>query len=123
MDLSFQISQGRQVWFNGIPSSRPSVDLVVADLPKGLPGPGLSGHADAIPSWNEKSATFTNSVFFFCKKFLHDDGALLVFQPLESRRDLLGYMKAANLEIAFFWTCYNTMVLSHPLFPGHKVLL
>jgi len=117
-----QISRGREVYFHGNPVTQPSVDLVIADIPEGLPVPGLCTPDHVIPPWNAKNVEGIQSIFSFCKKYLHDDGALLVFQPLESRKLLMPFLKSACLEISLFWTCYNGMMLTHPLFPKHKVI-
>lgn len=97
-----QISQGRKVYFHGNHVTQPSVDLVIADIPEGLPVPGLSDPDHTIPPWNAKNLDSIQSIFSFCKKYLHDDGALLVFQPLESRKLLMPYLKSASLEFLCF---------------------
>jgi hypothetical protein len=117
-----QISRGRKVYFHGKHVIQPSVDLVIADMPEGLPVPGLCDPDHVIPLWNAKNVDSIQSVFSFCKKYLHDDGALLVFQPLESRKLLMPYLKSASLEISLFWTCYNGMMLTHPILPNQKVI-
>ena len=117
-----QISQGRKVYFHGNHVTQPSVDLVIADIPEGLPVPGLSDPDHTIPPWNAKNLDSIQFIFSFCKKYLHDDGALLVFQPLESRKLLMPYLKSASLEISLFWTCYNGMMLTHPILPNQKVI-
>lgn len=123
-----QISEGREVWFNGLKSNSPSVDLVIADLPEGLPVPGISNPVDSIPSWNSRHVAlntmndpFVSSIFSFCHKYLHDDGALIILQPLDSRRVFEGYLKNANLKVAFHWICFNKLMLQHPLYKDHKV--
>ena len=117
-----QISRGREVYFHGNRMSQPSVDLVIADIHEGLPVPGLCNPNYVIPPWNTKNVDSIQPIFSFCKKYLHDDGALLVFQPLESRKLLMPYLKSACLEISLFWTCYNGMMLTHPILPNHKVI-
>lgn len=116
-----QISRVRKIYFHENHVSQPLVDLVIADIPEGLPVPRLCDHDHVIPFWNAKNVDSMQSIFSFCNKYLHDDGALLVFQPFESRKLLMPYLKGLS-QNSLLWICYNGMILTHPILPNQKII-
>ena len=62
------ISRGRKVYFHGNHMTKPSVDLLIADIPEGLPVPGLYDPNHVISSWNIKNVDFIQSIFFILQR-------------------------------------------------------
>jgi len=62
------------------------VELVIVDLPNGLPMPDLSIPIFFVPPWNTTNQYFLDCLFSFYTYFLHDDGALLIFYLDDPRR-------------------------------------
>lgn len=116
------ISCGRKVYFHANYMTQPLVCLVIADVLEGLPIPRMCDHDHEIPPWSAKNVDSVQSIFSFYKKYLHNDGAILVFQPLESRRLLMSYLKSICLEVIFFQTCYNGIMLTRPILPSQKII-
>ena len=50
-----QVGENRIFYFQGVPKATLPVDLVIADILKGLRVPGISTPSSSIPSWNAKS--------------------------------------------------------------------
>jgi hypothetical protein len=46
------------------------LDLIIVDLPEGLPVPTVSSPADAVPPWNHYSESFLEAVFVFAEEYL-----------------------------------------------------
>jgi hypothetical protein len=56
------------------------VDLIIVDIPKGLPIPIVSTPANVVPAWNQSVESFLEHMFVFAYDFFHDDGAIIVIQ-------------------------------------------
>jgi hypothetical protein len=92
--------------------------MVFVDLPKGLLVLGLSFPLDFVPPWNEKNPIFLNVLLYFCKSFLDDDRAFLVFYPDDPDflRDIMGYLVNNNFKIQQKWMVVNMGIkLSNPM--------
>ena len=88
-------SPSRSWRIHGVPSLRGAADLVIADLPEGLPVPTVSVPSSVVPTWNEKSEDYLQELFDFADEILHDNGVLLLFFHLimeSSLRTLRGFM-------------------------------
>ena len=59
-----------------MPSLRGATDLVIADLPEGLPVPTVLVPSLVIPPWNEKNEDYLQELFDFAYEILHDNGVL-----------------------------------------------
>ena len=62
-----------------MPSLHGAADLVIANLPEGLPVPTILVPSSIIPTWNEKSEYYLQELFDFADENLHDNGVLLFF--------------------------------------------
>ena len=60
----------------------PCFDLVIADIPDGLPVPNVSVPPSHIPTWNVlNQEEVIEPIFEFASEYIHDDGAILLFHP------------------------------------------
>ena len=119
-----QVGANRTFYFQGIPKATPAVDLVIADIPEGLPVPGISTPSSSIPSWNAKSDKFLLVLFSFCMQYLHDDGVLLIFHPEDPKwtKELSTYFFNYNFKVGHGpWTCVNPLRLANPRNPNKMV--
>ena len=57
------------------------MDLIIADMPDGLPVPHLDLPAGVVPSWNLLTEEWIEPIFEMARNTLNDDGAVLVFHP------------------------------------------
>jgi hypothetical protein len=88
-------SHSRSWKIHGVPSLRGAIDLVIANLPEGLPVPTVSVPSSVLPTWNEKSDDYLQELFDFADEILHDNGVLQLFFYLiteSSLRTLRGFM-------------------------------
>jgi len=67
-----------------MPSLCEAADLVIADLPIGLPVPTVLVPSSIIPTWNEKSDDYLQELFDFVNEILHDNGVLLLIFPFDN---------------------------------------
>ena len=104
------------------------VDLIVLDVPEGLPVPGI-GAPGFIPEWNrlekkipdpqkknKMESPFIKDAFEFSETWICDDGCLLVFYP-DSRfhnNEVSGWAAWANLKEAMKWTVVSGLPLTKP---------
>ena len=104
------------------------VDLVVVDIPEGLPVPGI-GVPGEVPFWNKlekkvpdpakkkkQESPFIKEAFEFAENFICDDGAVLVFYP-DSRfhnNEVAGWASWANFKEAMKWTVVSGLPLTKP---------
>jgi hypothetical protein len=54
-------------------------NLIIVDLPKGLPMLGVSSSPNVIPVWNEHKSKNIETLFEFALAYLNDDGPLLLY--------------------------------------------
>jgi hypothetical protein len=76
------------------------IDLMIVDIPEGLPVPMVSSPPTSIPGWNSTDENFLPLVFDFGSSLVHDNGALLLFHKddLKLRADICG-----STDSHFFW--------------------
>ena len=108
---------------------RDLVDMVIMDVPEGLPVPGI--HADsAVPIWNEhrtrvnergrKESSFIHSCFELVGELLRDGAPLIVFY-LDSKfisNELMAWADWAGFEEETKWFVINSLPLSRDGQPG-----
>jgi hypothetical protein len=63
--------------FKGMQGTASGVDLVIVDIPKGLPIPKVSFPPISVPDWNIADKNFLSMVFE--SSLIHDNGVLLLF--------------------------------------------
>jgi hypothetical protein len=82
--------------FKGKQGTTGGVDLMIVDIPKGLPFPMVSSPSTSVPKWNSDDKNFPAMVFDFGSSLVHDNGMLLLFHKddLKLRADIKGYSKA-----------------------------
>jgi hypothetical protein len=54
------------------------VDLMIVDIPEGLPVPIVSSPPTSVLVWNSTDESFLPLVFDFGRSLVHDNGALLL---------------------------------------------
>ena len=92
--------------FKGKHGTTGRVDLMIVDIPEGLPVPTVSSPRISIPKWNSDDKNFMAMVFDIGSSFVHDNGVLLLFHKddLKLRGDIRGYSKAYYFTILKEWT-------------------
>ena len=88
----------RQSFLNGAQGKHPIVQLVIVDMPKGLPMPGINKH---LPMWNSYTTLpkFLMAVFGFVESHLDDDEALLLIHPIGLQGHLCVHLKQASMKV------------------------
>ena len=112
-----QVGANRTFYFKGVTKATPAVNLIIADIPEGLPVPRISTPSSFIPSWNTKSDKFLLVFFSFCMQYLHDDGVLLIFHPEDPKwtKKLSTYFFNYNFKVGYGpWTCVNPLRVANP---------
>ena len=114
-----QQSEGRSLRFRGEPRVHPFVDLIIADIPEGLPVPGVSDPPTSIPSWNIDTDNCLQPIFDFADNHLHDDGAVILFHPFRAstKGEIFGYCDAFEFEVRKEWWGTNKLHLTSPINP------
>ena len=87
--------------FRDIQGTSAGVDLMIMDVPEGLPVPMVSDPASSILEWNKLPERFVETVFEFASGLVHDNGVLLLFHPddLQMKGDIRGCMKAYHFSL------------------------
>lgn len=120
-----QHSKDKTRHYKGSTEDHPCLDLVIVDMPEGLPVPGVSNPANSIPAWNQDSKEWLQPIFDFADQHLHDDGAIILFHPfrLATKSNILGYYKSYGFEIRKEWWGMNRLHLTSPSNPAVTVSL
>jgi hypothetical protein len=87
--------------FNGVQGTSSGVDLMIVDIPEGLPILIVSSPPTSVPVWNSANESFLPLVFDFGSSLIQDNGALLLFHKddLKLRADIRGYANAYHFKI------------------------
>ena len=98
-------------------NKKPAIDLILADYPNGLRGPGVSDPPSQIPLWNALSPSFLQVLMAFAHQYLHDDGALLMFYLdfINIKKNVLGILRNYKFKVFNEWTIINSMHLANPI--------
>lgn len=101
--------------FKGVPSKSRAVDLMVIDIPEGLPVPGVSSPPFSIPLWNTLHPDFLKSAFDFASSHVPDDGALLIFHSDATavKSQLKSFCRAYHFKLYKKWIRINYLHLSN----------
>lgn len=112
-----QHSEGKSRHFKGSATKHPFVDLIIADIPEGLPVPGISNPPTSIPAWNQETTDWLQPVFDFADNHLQDDGAIILFHSFRAstKGDILGYCEAFGFEVRKEWWGMNRLHLTSPI--------
>ena len=94
-----RMANGRRLlYLNGIEGEHPTVQLMIANMPEGLPVPRIKEH---LPIWNSYTifSKFLVAIFEFSECHLDDDGALLLIHPIGLQSHLYSHLKRANMKV------------------------
>jgi hypothetical protein len=102
--------------FNGVQGTTIGVDLMIVDIPEGLPILIVSSPPTSVPVWNSTDENFLPLVFDFGSSRVHDTRALLLFHKddLKLRANIRGYAKAYHFSIFKEWTGINRLPITSP---------
>jgi hypothetical protein len=101
----------------------PGFDLILVDMPEGLPVPGVSNPESSIPSWNALPDSWLQPIFEYADYHLHDDGAFIVIHPQSSaaKTSIHQHCKAYSFKKKKDWWGMNRLHLTHPSDVGNEV--
>ena len=93
------------------------MDLILADIPEGLPVPGISNPSTAIPTWNQETHEWLQPIFDFADNHVHDDGAIILFHPfrMTTKAMILGYCECFGFQVRKEWWGMNRLHLTSPI--------
>ena len=82
--------------FKDVQGTAGGVDLILIDIPEGLPVPMVSSLRTTVPEWNANDVNFLPMVFAMESSLFHDNGVLLLFHKddLQLRADIRGSTSA-----------------------------
>jgi hypothetical protein len=120
-----QHSKRKIRYYKGIPGVQPCVDLILADIPEGLPVLGISNPPTSIPTWNEETPEWLQPIFDFADNHLHDDGAIILFHPfrMTTKAMIIGYCVCFGFHDLKEWWGMNRLHLTSPINQGVTVSL
>jgi hypothetical protein len=100
--------------FKGMQGTDGGVDLMIVDIPEGLPVPMVSSPPTSIPGWNSVDPNFLPLLFDFGSSLIHDNGALLLFHKddLKFKADIRGFANAYYFKILKEWIGINRLPLT-----------
>jgi hypothetical protein len=100
--------------FKGVQGTTGGVDLMIVDIPEGLPVPMVSSPPTSVPGWNSVDRNFLPMVFDLGSSLVHDNGALLLFHKdnLKLRADIRGFAKAYHFSILKEWMGINRLPIT-----------
>jgi len=118
-----QHSGTRTRHYKGVAGSQPCVDLILVDMPEGLPVPSISEAPLTVPTWNTDSKEWLQPIFDFADQHLHDDGAIIIIHPfrVSTKSNILGYCKSYGFELRKEWWGMNRLHLASPVNPALTV--
>ena len=87
--------------FSGVRDAKVGVDLMIMDIPEGLPVPTVASPTSFVLEWNKLPDQFVETVFEIASGLVHDNGVLLLFHPddLQMRADIRGCLKAYHFSL------------------------
>jgi hypothetical protein len=103
--------------YKGSTGVQPCLDLILADIPEGLPVPGISNPPTSIPTWNQEADEWLQPIFDFADNHLHDDGAIILFHPfrMTTKAMILGYCECFGFHVRKEWWGMNRLHLTSPI--------
>ena len=87
--------------FRGVQDAKAGVDLMIMDIPKGLPIPSMASPTSFVPEWNKLPDRFVETIFEIASGLVHDNGVLLLFHSddLQMRADIQDCLKAYHFSL------------------------
>jgi hypothetical protein len=100
--------------FKGEQSTAGRVDLMIVDIPEGLPIPMVSSPPTSVPQWNSEDKNFLPILFTLRSSLVHDNGVLLLFHKDDPkfRASIRGFAKAYHFSIMKDWTGINRLPIT-----------
>jgi hypothetical protein len=91
------------------------IDLMIVDIPKGLPIFMVSSPPTSVLEWNTMDRNFLHMVLDFGSSFIHDNRVLLLLHKddLQLRADIRGYSKAYHFLILKEWMEINRLPITN----------
>ncbi len=88
-------------------------DLLIVDLPEGLPVPHIFFPPSVVPEWNKHNTTEIEAIFEFAFSFLHDNAFILLFisECKHVRQDVRTYSATYGFTLLKDWWGINDMKL------------
>jgi hypothetical protein len=101
--------------FKGVRGTDVGVNLMIVDIPKGLPVSMVSSPPTSVLGWNSVDKNFLPMVFDFGSSLAYDNGALLLFHKddLKLRVNIRGFAKAYHFSILKEWTGINRLPITN----------
>ena len=118
-----QHSKSKVRFYKGTTGVQPCLDLILADIPEGLPVPGISNPPTSIPAWNQETHEWLHPIFDFADNHLHDAGAIILFHPfrMTTKAMILGYCECFSFQVRKEWWGMNRLHLTSPINQGVTV--
>jgi hypothetical protein len=100
--------------FKGVQGTAGGVDLMIVDIPEGLPIPMVSSPPLSVPQWNSEDKNFLPILFALGSSLVHDNGVLLFFHKDDPkfRASIRGFAKAYHFSIMKDWTGINRLPIT-----------
>jgi hypothetical protein len=100
--------------FRGVKGSIGGIDLMIVNIPEGLPVPMVSFLPTSVPKWNSEDKNFLTMLFEFGSSLAHDNGVLLLFHKddLKLKADIRGFANAYHFSILKEWTGINRLPIT-----------
>jgi hypothetical protein len=100
--------------FKRIQCTTGGVDLMIVDIPEGLPVSMVSTPPTSVPGWNSAEKNLLPMVFDFGSLLIHDNGVLLLFHKddLKLRANIKGSTKAYYFSILKEWMGINRLPIT-----------
>jgi hypothetical protein len=100
--------------FKGKQDTTGGVDLMIVDIPEGLPIPMVSSSPTSVPEWNSDDKNFLAMLFDMGSSLVHDNGVLLLFHKddLKLKADIKGSAKAYHFKILKEWMQINRLPMT-----------
>lgn len=85
--------------FKDVPGT--GVDLMIMDIPEGLPVPMVSSPSRAVPVWNSADESFLPILFALRSILVHDGGVFLLFHKddLKLRASIRSFAKTYHFSM------------------------
>jgi hypothetical protein len=100
--------------FKGVQGTAGGVDLMIMDIPEGLPVPMVSSSPTSVPQWNSEDKNFLPILFALGSSLVHDNGVLLLIhkEDLKLRASIRGFAKAYHFSIMKDWMGINRLPIT-----------
>ena len=101
--------------FKRVQGTAGEIDLMIVDIPKGLPIPMVAFLPTSVLGWNSTNKNFLPLVFDLGNLLVHDNGMLLFFYKdnLKLKADIRGFAKAYHFSILKEWTGINCLPITN----------